>query len=88
MAGGGSQDAAAQGRIESAQTVQFERDGAGFSGSGADRTATAANRLAGKQNLGQDAAEFGLPARFVVAGQFGEVGQCLVERRVVLAEQG
>jgi hypothetical protein len=47
LAGGGSEDAAAESRVEDAETVHFDRDG-GLAGSGADRPAPSADGLSGE----------------------------------------
>jgi len=73
LAGGGAEDAAAECGIEGAEAVDFDGQG-GFSGGGADGTASAADGFAGKDELGEEAGELGLPARFFFAGQFSKVG--------------
>ncbi len=55
-------------------------------GSGADGAASATNRFAGEEKLGEDAGEFGLPTGFFFAGDLGEVGEGLVDGGVVGAE--
>ena len=55
LAGGGSDDAATEGRVECAETVELDGDG-GLAGSGADGAASATDGLAGEQELGEDAA--------------------------------
>ena len=87
LTGGGAEDAAAEGGVEGAEAVEFDGDG-GLAGSGADGAASATDGLAGEQELGEDAAEFGLPAGFFFAGELGEVGEGLVEVWVVGAELG
>src|SRR6266702_5332484 len=81
-----SNDAAAHCRIEGSQTFDFEGNGAGLARRSADCSAACAHWLAGKQDLGQDAREFRLPASLVLAGELGQVGQRLIERRVELAQ--
>jgi hypothetical protein len=54
-AGGGSEDAAAEGGVEGAETVEFDGDG-GLAGSCTDGAAAAADRFAGEQKLREDAA--------------------------------
>ena len=54
LAGGGTEDAAAEGGVEGAEAVEFDGDG-GLAGGGADGAATAADGLAGEQELGEDA---------------------------------
>ncbi len=60
----------------------------GFAGGGADGAASATDGFAGEEELGEDAGEFGLPAGLFFAGEFGEVGEGLVEVGVVGAELG
>jgi hypothetical protein len=55
LAGGGSDDAAAEGRVEGTEAVEFDGDG-GLAGSGADGAAAATDGFAGEEELGQDAA--------------------------------
>jgi hypothetical protein len=57
-------------------------------GGGADGAAAASDGLAGEEELGEDAAEFGLPAGLFFASEFGEVGEGLVEIGIVGAELG
>jgi hypothetical protein len=57
-----------------------------LTGGGADGAASATDGFAGQKKLGQDFAEFGLPAGFFFAGEFGEVGEGLVQVWVVGAE--
>ncbi len=87
LAGGGTEDAAAKGWVEGAEAVEFDGDG-GLAGSGADGAAASADGFAGQEELGEDAGEFGLPAGFFFAGEFGEVGERLVEVGIVGAELG
>jgi hypothetical protein len=55
LAGGGTEDAAAEGGVEGAEAVEFDGDG-GLAGSGADGAASATDGFAGEQELGEDAA--------------------------------
>jgi hypothetical protein len=55
LAGGGSEDAAAEGGVEAAETVEFDGDG-GLAGGGADGAAPSPDGLAGEQELGEDTA--------------------------------
>ena len=87
LAGGGAEDAAAEGGVEGAEAVEFDGDG-GLAGGGADGAASASDGFAGEKELGEEAAEFGLPAGLFFAGEFGEVGEGLVEVGVVGAELG
>ncbi len=69
LTGGGAEDAATEGGVESAKTIEFDGDvGLGLAGSCADGAAASADGLAGEKELGEDAAEFGLPAGFFFAG--------------------
>ena len=54
VAGGGSEDAAAEGGVEGAEAVEFDGDG-GLAGSGANGAAAATDGFAGKEELGEDA---------------------------------
>jgi hypothetical protein len=47
LTGRGAEDTAAQGRVEGAEAVEFDRDG-GLAGSGADGAASASNRFPGE----------------------------------------
>ena len=87
LAGGGAEDAAAEAGVEGAETFDLdgEADGAGGGGDGA---AAAANGLTRKKDLGEDAAELGGPAGLVLAGEFGEVREGLVEGGIEVAELG
>jgi hypothetical protein len=67
LAGGSAENAAAQGGVEGAEAVEFDGDG-GLARSGADGAAAATDGLAGKEDLWEEASEFGLPARFFFAG--------------------
>jgi hypothetical protein len=87
LTGGGSDDAAAEGGVEGTETVEFDGDG-GLAGGGADGAASATDGFARQKKLGKDPAEFGLPAGLFFAGQFGKVGEILVEVWVVDAELG
>jgi hypothetical protein len=87
LARGGAEDAAAKGGVEGAESVEFDRDG-GVSGGGADGAASATDGFSGQEELREDAAEFGLPAGLFFAGEFGEVGEGLVQIWVVGAELG
>ena len=89
LACGGTHHAAAQGGVERAQSVNLKGNGAGagFAGRGADGAAPSANGFAGQQEPRQDAAEFRLPARLVLARQLGQVGQRLVDGGVELPQQ-
>jgi len=73
LAGGGAEDSAAKGGVEGAEAVDFDGDG-GFAGGCADGAASATDGLAGEQELGEEAAEFSLPAGFFFAGEVGEIG--------------
>jgi len=88
LAGGSAHHAAAQGRVELAQAVDLEGDGVGFSGHGADRAPPSADWFAREEQLRQDAAELGVPARLVFAGQLGQVGQRLVDGRILCTQHG
>ncbi len=55
LAGGGSEDATAEGGVEGAEAVEFDGDG-GLTGSGADGAAASTDWFAGEQELGEDAA--------------------------------
>ncbi len=50
--------------------------------------ATAADRAAGDDELGEDAGEFGLPEGLLVAGDGGEAGEGVVEGRIQGAQGG
>jgi hypothetical protein len=54
LAGGGAEDAAAEGRVERAEAVELDGYG-GLAGGGADGASAAADGLAGEENLGQQA---------------------------------
>ena len=86
LAGGGAEDAAAEGGVEGAETVELDGE-RGFADGGRDGSASAADGFAGEEKLGEDAGEVGLPAGFVVAGEFGEAGEGLVEGGVFGAEE-
>ncbi len=85
MAGGGAEDAAAEGEVQRAEALDLQGDGGG-SGAGADGAAAATDGFAGEEELGEEAAELELPAGFVFAGELGEVGEGLVEAGVEVAE--
>jgi hypothetical protein len=53
LAGGGAEDAAAEGGVEGAEAVDFDGYG-GVAGGGTDGTASAANGFAGENQLGQE----------------------------------
>ena len=74
-------------RLATRQRSSAQDDGSFCHGEG-DSAATAADGLAGEQELGEDAVQFGLPAEFFFAGQLGEVGESLLDRGVVGAELG
>jgi len=88
LAGGSAHHAAAQGRVELAEAVDLEGDGVGFSGHGADRAPPSADWFAREEQLRQDAAELGVPARLIFAGQLGQVGQRLVDGRILCTQHG
>jgi hypothetical protein len=67
LAGGGTQDAAAESGIESPEAIELDGDG-GLAGSGADGAATSADGFAGEEELREDSCQFSLPARFFFAG--------------------
>jgi hypothetical protein len=67
LAGGGTEDAAAESWVEGAEAVDFDGEG-GFAGGGANGTATAADGFSGKDELGQEARKLGLPAGLFFAG--------------------
>jgi hypothetical protein len=54
LAGGGTEDAAAEGGVECAEAVEFDGDG-GVPWGGADGAAAATDWFAGEQELGEDA---------------------------------
>ena len=54
LAGGGAEDAAAEGWVEGAETVEFDGYG-GLAGGGADGAASSADGLAGEEELGEEA---------------------------------
>jgi len=85
LAGGGAEDAAAEGGIECAEAVEFDGD-CGFTGGCADGSASPTDRFAGEEELGEEASEFGLPAGFFFAGKLREIGEGLIEVRIVGAE--
>jgi hypothetical protein len=85
LACGGTEDSAAEGGIEGPEAVEFDGDG-GVAGVCADGTAAPADGFAGKEQLGEEAGKFGLPASVFFAGDVGQVGEGLVEAGVVLAE--
>jgi hypothetical protein len=87
LAGGGAKDAAAERGVEGAEAVELDGDG-GLAGGGADGAAATADGFAGKEELWEEAGEFGLPAGLFFAGELGEVGQGVVEVGVVGAELG
>jgi len=87
LAGGGAEDAAAEGGVEGAKAFDFNSEG-GLAGGGGDGAAASADGFAGKEELGEDAGKFGLPAGFFFAGELGEVGEGLVDGRVEGAELG
>jgi hypothetical protein len=87
LAGCGAENAAAEGWVEGAKAFEFDGDN-GLAWGGADGAASASDGLAGKEKLGKEAGEFGLPADLFFAGEFGEIGQGLVEIRVEGAELG
>jgi hypothetical protein len=87
LAGGGTEETAAEGGVKDPKTVEFDGDG-GFAGRGADGAASATDGLSGKKQLREDAVEFCLPAGLFFACQLGEVGEGLVEARVIDAELG
>jgi hypothetical protein len=89
LAGGGAEDAAAKGGVEGAETVELDGDGGlGLARCGADCAASPADGFAGEKDLREETRELGLPAGLFFAGQFGEVGEGLVEAWVVGAELG
>jgi hypothetical protein len=67
LAGGSTQDAAAESGIESPEAIELDGDG-GLAGSGADSAAASADRFTGEEELREDSCEFSLPARFFFAG--------------------
>ncbi len=67
LAGGGAEDAAAEGGVEGAEAVDFDGDG-GLAGGGADGTASAADGFAGEQELGQEAAIVRLASGILLHG--------------------
>jgi hypothetical protein len=67
LAGGGTQDAAAESGIESSEPIELDGD-RGLAGSGADGAATPTDGFAGEKELRKDSCEFSLPARFFFAG--------------------
>ncbi len=67
LAGGGAEDAAAEGGVEGAEAVEFDGDG-GLAGCGADGAASATDGFAGEEELREEAVEFNLPAGFFFAG--------------------
>ena len=77
----------AQGRVKRAQTFKLEGAGllAGRRGAG---TSSTTDGRSGEDDLGHDAGEFCGPARFFLAGEFGQVGESLVDGRVFLAQDG
>jgi len=87
LAGGGSEDSAAERGIEGAEAFELDGDGLGLAGSGTDGAAAATDGFAGEQKLGEDASEFKLPTGFFFASQLGEVGEGLVEGGVFGAEE-
>jgi len=88
LAGGGTDDPAAECGVEGAEAVELDGYcGLGFAGSGRDGAASSADGFAGEEKLGEDAAKFGLPAGLFFAGELGEVGEGLVEAGIVFAEQ-
>jgi hypothetical protein len=89
LTGGGAEDAAARGGVKGAKAFELDGDGGlGVPGSGADGAAAAADGFAGEEELGEDAGELGLPAGLFFAGEFGEVGQGVIERGIFLAQEG
>ena len=84
---GGAQDAAAGGGFQRAKSLDFESDGGG-TGGGGDGTATTADRLSRKKEVGEGAGEFRLPVGLFLAGEFGEVGEGSVEGGILGAQQG
>ena len=87
LTGGSSEDAATEGRVEGAETVEFDGDG-GIAWGGADGAASATDWFPREKELGEDAVEFGLPAGLFFAGELGEVAEGLVERWIFVAEKG
>jgi hypothetical protein len=87
LAGGGAEDAAAGGGFEGAEAVEFDSH-CRRSGRGADRAPSPADGLAGKDDLGQQTAQFGMPVVLFFAGEFSKMGKCPVEVGVVIAEPG
>jgi hypothetical protein len=57
LTGGGAEDSAAEGRVEGAETVEFDGDGQSAWG-GADGSAAATDGFAGEEELGEDAGQF------------------------------
>ena len=87
LAGGGAEDAAAEGGVEGAEALELDGDrGLGLAGCGGDGAAASADGFAGEEELGEDAGEFGLPAGLFFAGEFGEIGEGLVEGGILGAE--
>jgi hypothetical protein len=87
LAGGCAEDAAAEGGVEGAETLEFEGYG-GRAGSGGDGAAAPTDGFAGEEELGEETAKFHLPTGFFFAGELGEVGEGLVEGGILLAEEG
>ncbi len=87
LAGGGTEDAAPKTGVKWPEALDFEGEG-GLSGRGCNGATTAANRFAGKQELREDAAELRLPTGLILAGEFGQVREGMVERGIELPELG